>query len=87
MGGSEATTDSVLQQWGHWKQFLAQLNGKIRRMIFGCYKSFRVPILFCTHTGARHFKQAVGAVVSADFYSDTAIASNRITFFTEIQVG
>ena len=54
------------------------------QMVFGCTMSFHVPIFLRTNTSARYLKQTVRAVVSADLYGDTAIASDGITFFTKI---
>jgi len=81
-GGSEGTTESVLRQFGHKKQFRAHLGScKIDSTKIIVVS----PILLGAHTGTRHFEQAVRAVIPTDFHGYTAVASNCITLFAKEQ--
>ena len=85
-GGSEGTTVKVFLQFGHMKQFRAQLYFHRYQAIPTKHNEQNSPVLLSAYTCTGYFEQAVWAVVSAYFYHDAAVASYCVAFFAEEEV-
>ena len=83
-GGSDGTTISVFLQEGHKKQFRAHLL-KAGQGI-GQSTDQAIPVFFSPNTRTRNLEQTIRAIVPADLYGDTSVASYRIAFLAKVKV-